>query len=499
MHVTATVIESSHPRGTSNRWVHLPDELLARIFCCENGRLFLCGVKTCRRLHQCILQHAPGLPASIRKVALERFEAVGSSGGFKRMNEGMLCDLVRDDSLAADEEEVLKAVSAWIKEGGGEEGRGERLLREVRFGLLGASRLAELAEIPGTYQGASLRDLVAEAQSPLGEHFNLCDKAFVRRKGMDVAWGEYAEGRRQHRPVRGKQDVLSLCGSEGRVYGGLSDGIVMEWEQSTLQERQRLRCEGQVGLVVCMAACGGLVISGHGQGDYCVRVWNAATGSCDHVLRGHTSSVRCVATWEEYLVSGSWDTTVKVWGMRGAVPWPCLGTITVHTDAVNAIIVWEGRVISGSLDKKIHVCDIVTRQHEATLDAHIQWLQALVVCGRTLLSTGDDVTIGVWVVGTWDFVRRLRVSEHVPDALWCYCLAVSGSTLLCGGARKDGTSGFVVVFDAETKRYQHTLCLDHYVYRLLSVRGEVWGRLGDKNVVVWGKAEPGEGSGTKGY
>ena len=37
------------------------------------------------------------------------------------------------------------------------------------------------------------------------------------------------------------------------------------------------------------------------------------------------------------------------------------------------------------------------------------------------------------------------------------------------------------------------LRLDHIVYRLLSVRGEVWGRLGNDSVVVWGKAEQGEG------
>ena len=117
------------------------------------------------------------------------------------------------------------------------------------------------------------------------------------------------------------------------------------------------------------------------------------------------------------------------------------------------------------------------------------------VSGRTLVSTGSDSTIGVWALGTWSHLRRVRVSEHVPDALRCYCLAVSGSMLLCCGQCDDEESGFMVVLDSDPLTCQHTLRLDPSVDSLLSVRGEVWGRIGYGNVVVWGKAERGEGSG----
>ena len=89
----------------------------------------------------------------------------------------------------------------------------------------------------------------------------------------------------------------------------------------------------------------------------------------------------------------------------------------------------------------------------------------------------------------------------MPNALCCSCLAVSGLMLLCGGVCKDRRSDFVVVLDPDSIRCQHTLRLEHDVYgllsveRLLSMRGEVWGRLGNSCVVVFGKAERGEGSG----
>ena len=107
-------------------------------------------------------------------------------------------------------------------------------------------------------------------------------------------------------------------------------------------------------------------------------------------------------------------------------------------------------MISGSWDKTIKVLDIVTRQLDATLDAHTGPVYALAVSGRTLLSTGSDCTIGVWALGTWSHLRRTWVSKHVPDAL----------DLLC--------SGFVVLFDSDTMDCRHTLRLDRCVGRLLS-------------------------------
>jgi WD40 repeat protein len=215
----------------------------------------------------------------------------------------------------------------------------------------------------------------------------LCSRAFETRKG--VAWGEYAGGKQQHRVVLDEGDAWSLCECGGRVFGGLVDRSLLEWDASTLEERRRLRCEGQVGEVFCITACGVLVISGHN--DDCLRVWNTATGGCDHVLRGHTSYVWCIASMGKYVVSGSLDNTIKVWSTEGSGSWPCLGTIAVHTKNVNAVLVWEGRVISGSSDKTIVVSDIVTRLHEATLDAHTGAVCALAVSGRTLVSTDYDL------------------------------------------------------------------------------------------------------------
>ena len=145
------------------------------------------------------------------------------------------------------------------------------------------------------------------------EHRLLGSHAFSWRKGMGVAWVDYAAGRRQHQVVRDKQDLFGLCESDGRVYGGLKKGSIVVWDASTLGERQVLKTEGEVCLVNRLTLCGDVVVSGHRDGS--LRVWNKATGRCDQDLQGHTDVVTGIASWERYLVSGSLDQTIKVWEM----------------------------------------------------------------------------------------------------------------------------------------------------------------------------------------
>ena len=64
------------------------------------------------------------------------------------LQEDVLCNLVGDDDLAADEEEVLEAVVAWIKRGA-DEGRGERLLVRADGGIAACGAVTEGGEDAG--------------------------------------------------------------------------------------------------------------------------------------------------------------------------------------------------------------------------------------------------------------------------------------------------------------------------------------------------------------
>ena len=116
-----------------------------------------------------------------------------------------------------------------------------------------------------------------------------------------------------------------------------------------------------------------------GSRDSTIRVWDLDTGRCRHVLRGHTDSVRCLELQGRFAVSGSYDHTVRVWDyQRGTVCRPLSRRCTLpqrlharratvvcadafrYDQSVHAVAVDETRIVSSSMDHTIRVWDIDT-------------------------------------------------------------------------------------------------------------------------------------------
>ena len=79
---------------------------------------------------------------------------------------------------------------------------------------------------------------------------------------------------------------------------------------------------------------------------------NSFVGECTDILNGHTAAVRCVKYNGEFVVSGSYDWTVKVWSPETA---ECLHTLQGHANRVYSLEFDGERIISGSLDTIIKV------------------------------------------------------------------------------------------------------------------------------------------------
>ena len=269
-----------------------------------------------------------------------------------------------------------------------------------------------------------------------------------------------------------------VCTSGANLYVKGTDGTFCNLNPATL-EQQWVVWNGADTPGMCMTACGDLVITGHDNTDThnhphnCLLVWDTVTGNCNHVLQGHTNLITCVAVWGQYLLSGSWDNTVKVWRMDDAGSWPCVCTIKGPTHAVTAVLGWEGRVINGYLDGTVSVSDIATGKCEARFLADLHHVSDLAICGQTLLTAGSACTIGMWALRTWVLLREIRVREYVPDVDDCLCLAVHGSMLFCGGKREDN-HGFVVVLDAETFKLLSTFQTHNPIPKVLYTGGSLF-------------------------
>lgn len=131
-----------------------------------------------------------------------------------------------------------------------------------------------------------------------------------------------------------------------------------------------------------------------GSYDSTIKVWDIDTGEEIRTLKGHTSGIRCLQFDETKLISGSFDGTVKVWNWRTGT---CISTFTGHSNGVIGLH-FDGSVLaSGSADKTIKIWNFEDKS-TFTLRGHTDWVNAVRVdtASRTLLSASDDLTVRLW-------------------------------------------------------------------------------------------------------
>ena len=86
---------------------------------------------------------------------------------------------------------------------------------------------------------------------------------------------------------------------------------------------------------------------------------NVQEGKTMMTLMGHTRDVFCVIQLTDgRLVTGSWDTTIKIWD---TISGSCLNTLEGHTGRVYCVIqLTDGRLVSGSEDDTLRIWNILS-------------------------------------------------------------------------------------------------------------------------------------------
>jgi len=67
---------------------------------------------------------------------------------------------------------------------------------------------------------------------------------------------------------------------------------------------------------------------------------------------GHQASVRCLEIHGDLVVSGSYDTTAKIWNISSG---ECLKTLQGHFSQIYAIAFDGKRIATGSLDTSVRI------------------------------------------------------------------------------------------------------------------------------------------------
>ncbi|CAK1365109.1 unnamed protein product [Cercospora beticola] len=173
--------------------------------------------------------------------------------------------------------------------------------------------------------------------------------------------------------------------------------------------------KGHTNGVMCLQFNENVLITG--SYDTTVKVWDINTGEEIRTLTGHTSGIRALQFNDQKLVTGSLDSTVKLWNWRTG---ELLRTFHPHSDGVISVTFTSRYMASGSRDRTIRVWDHKNGS-TYTLRGHSDWVNSVKIddASRTLFSASDDLTVRLWDLDTRECIREFtghvgQVQQVVP-------------------------------------------------------------------------------------
>lgn len=172
----------------------------------------------------------------------------------------------------------------------------------------------------------------------------------------------------------------------------------------------------------------------------------------NQTISGHTWGVTSVAISPngQFLVSGSFDKTVKIWALPSG---ELLHNLNEHSQGVGSVTVSpDGKSLaSGNGIGQIRLWQLSTGKQLRALDGHSSWVLALAYSpnGRTLASGSEDGTIKLWDVETGEL--RYALSGH-SDRVWS--VTFNPRSPLLASSSYDGT---IKLWNINTGKLLHTL------------------------------------------
>ncbi|ODV97059.1 hypothetical protein PACTADRAFT_74634 [Pachysolen tannophilus NRRL Y-2460] len=131
-----------------------------------------------------------------------------------------------------------------------------------------------------------------------------------------------------------------------------------------------------------------------GSYDTTVKIWNIKTGELLRTLSGHSKGVRTLAFDDQKLITGGLDSTIKVWNYHTG---QCISTYRGHEDSVVSVDFYNTTIASGSADKTVKVWHVDSRTCY-TLRGHTDWVNSVKIHHKsnTIFSASDDTTVRMW-------------------------------------------------------------------------------------------------------
>lgn len=223
--------------------------------------------------------------------------------------------------------------------------------------------------------------------------------------------GELAKVSNQRRDMSEGCPALTHADPNEEQQPQEEDGEFTSLRASWEKAKFRLRLlEGHSDIVTCVVAVDNLVISG--SRDTTVKVWHVPTATEQKNLGGHSGGVTCLSApppeycrrlaWslslsdkERFILSGSADCCVKIWALSMGQCVKSIYTFNVVT-ALCFVPEQDGYIITGSDGGKVQAWSWHTLENCQSINAHQEAVTSIQSQGPLVFSGSADGGVSVW-------------------------------------------------------------------------------------------------------
>ncbi|XP_013184917.1 F-box/WD repeat-containing protein 7 [Amyelois transitella] len=195
-------------------------------------------------------------------------------------------------------------------------------------------------------------------------------------------------------------------------------------------------------VITCLQFYGNRILSG--SDDTTLKVWSAVTGKCLRTLVGHSGGVWSSQMVGDLVISGSTDRTLRVWNAKSG---QCLKVLAGHTSTVRCMHLHQDRVVSGSRDATLRVWSVSEGRCVRVLVGHLAAVRCVQYDGKVVVSGAYDYFVKVWNPDTGECLHTL--AGHTNRV---YSLQFDGVHVVSGSL---DTS--IRVWDVESGQLKHML------------------------------------------
>jgi WD40 repeat protein len=304
-----------------------------------------------------------------------------------------------------------------------------------------------------------------------------------------------------------------IVSKSGDIISASDDKTVRIWNGETGKEKRKILGEiGTKGEIFSIALSPNeefLAVGGYFKG---IRIYHYPTGRLINILKSHTNVILDLAFSPkgEYLISGSSDSTAKVWNSKN---WTLQSTISTHNKAVYAVKIIEkdGKnfAITTGYDKKLSKYSIENKKTVKTIqvESKLKYLASsskhIAVCGKS-----KKILIFDYNLKTIHTIK----SESKPSGL---SYSIDGTLLIAGTSEKnvniyDSTVNYkkistftkhnnltmaVGFIDNKTaisgggnnkEIYIWDIATNNVKYKIEGVGNSIWSVGVNKNIIGWG-------------